>query len=565
MSLNAALHTAGRSLDLFSTGVQIAGQNISNANTPGYVRESLILQSGDSYNQNGLLRETGAQALGVQQQLDFFLETRIHSANSDVWASSGRVDAYNQLQTILGELSTNDLSSGLNEFAAALQNLVNEPESITLQQNVISQGEQLATQIQTLRSDLDRARGSTTERVGALVEEANGLIDQIAGFNKQIVSLEAGGLLHSDAGAIRTQRLNAVNRLSEILPIKAVERENGTLDIVTGSDYLVLNANTQHLESIESEDDGVLVNRVQIRENKYQFLPASGEIRGVIEGRDEIIGGFTKQLDSLTKGLIQTVNVLHSRGEGVSGFESVTGSYQVDDSAATLNQAGLDFTVQHGQFEIKIINTQTGTEETSVINIDLDGLGSNDTTLANLQSTLDGLSNLTASITTDGRLRITAASGYEFKVGKDNSGVLAALGINTFFTGNGSSTIAVNTVLRDDPGLLATGQGGGPGDNTNLVTLAEFLHLSSDQLGGANLDDYYNSLVGQLATSASSENAVLSGFEGFRDSLNTQRLQTSGVSLDEETINILQYQQSYQAAARIISTVNELFQVLLNI
>lgn len=565
MSLTSALYLAGRSLEIFSTGVQVSGQNISNANTPGYVREELVLKTDRSYLRNGLLFDTGAKAEGIQQQLDFYLERRIHQSQGDLATSAGKVDAYNQLETILSELGTGDLSTGLNDLLGALQELVNQPESSSLRSLVISQGDELAQQIQTVRLDLDRARANTTERVDSLVEEANGLIDQIAKFNKEIVALEAAGLLKSDAGGLRSERLSALNRLSEILPIQAVERENGMIDVYTDTNVLVQGHTTQHFESYVEEDQEVVINQIRIIESGLELTPADGEIRGIIEGRDRVLGGFVRDLDQFTSGLIHTLNLLHSQGEGLVGFENVTSSYAADDTTATLNESGLPFPVTHGQFEIKLINKTTGVTETSVINIDADGLNANDTTLTGLQTTLDGLNNLTATLTVDGKLQLQASDGYEFRFAEDTSGVLAALGINTFFAGTDSTDISVNQALKDDPDLLATGAGGGPGDNSNIIELAKFLETPSSLLGGIDVDQFYNNLISGVATNASTEKALYDGYETFLTSLQSQREQISGVSLDEETIKILQFQQSYQAAARVISTVDELFQVLLNI
>ncbi|WP_459556069.1 flagellar hook-associated protein FlgK [Lacunimicrobium album] len=565
MSLTSALTMAGRSLEIFSTGVQVAGQNISNSNTPGYVRESMILRSDRSYLKGGLLLGTGASVTGVQQQLDFYLETKIHTSKSDLATSSGKVDAYNQLETILSELGTGDLSTGLNQLSNALQELVNQPESSSLRSLVISAGDALAKQIQSVRTGVDRARTNTTEQVDALVQEANGLIDQVAQYNKDIVKLEAAGLLKSDAGGLRSLRLEAVNRLAEIMPIQAVERENGMIDLYTDTNVLVQGSTTQHFETYVSEDQNVVVNKLRIIESGAELDPTGGEIKGIIEGRDQVLGGFTKDLDQFTAGLIHTLNTLHSQGEGLVGHQNVTGTYGASSTTSTLNQSGLPFPVKHGQFEIKLVNKETGQEETTVINIDADGLGGNDTTLAGLQTTLDGLGNLTATLTTDGKLQLQAADGYEIRFSNDSSGALASLGINTFFQGTNSTNISVNQQIVDNPSLLATGKGGGDGDNTNIIQLAKFLETPSDVLGEIDVDQFYNNLVAGVATNSSTEKALKDGYTTFLSSLQSQRDQISGVSIDEETIKILQYQQSYQAAARIISTVDQLYQVLLNI
>jgi flagellar hook-associated protein 1 FlgK len=224
----------------------------------------------------------------------------------------------------------------------------------------------------------------------------------------------------------------------------------------------------------------------------------------------------------------------------------------------------LDFTPSHGSFLLKVRNQASGAVDVSNLAIDLDGIGA-DTSLEDLRAALDAIDHVTAEITSDSRLRLTSDSGYELRFGNDTSGVLAALGINTFFTGSDSGNIAINDLLRQDQRYLATGQGGGPADNSNAIALAAFLDRPVDALGGLSLEDFHTTLIGSIAQSAAAEEALTSGFEGFRDSLNTQREQRSGVSLDEEAIRVMQLQRNYQAAARIVAVIDELLNTLLNV
>lgn len=84
-------------------------------------------------------------------------------------------------------------------------------------------------------------------------------------------------------------------------------------------------------------------------------------------------------------------------------------------------------------------------------------------------------------------------------------------------------------------------------------------------MGQETLGGYYDTMLTNLAQASASESAMAEGFAGYRDSLSSQREQFSGVSLDEETIKIMQFQHAYQASARMISTIDELFTTLLNL
>ncbi|QDT40856.1 flagellar hook-associated protein FlgK [Gimesia alba] len=566
MGLNAALSMAKQSLEIFGTGIQVSGQNISNAGTPGYIREELVLNAADPFRQGALVLGTGVEVSGIQQQIDLFLETRIHSANTEYSSIEERNLIYKQLEAELRELTEGDLSSGMNEFLATINNVVNQPNSIPDREFVINEAEKFAAEISSLRLRVNDLREVQSVNVENLVKEANELIDTIIELNPKISKLEASGLLQSDAGALRTQRYTALNRLSELIPIRYRERSDGAIDLFTGSDYLVLAGSSQKLTLQTGTDRGVVTHEVLLSRTNSNISRTGGELKGVIEGRDDILGSFVDQLDTYTSNLIFEFNKIHASGEGTAGFEQLTAASSALDPTAALNstQSGLPFQATHGSFQIKVTNKTTGLTNTTTINVDLDGIGA-DTTLNSLSAAIGGVTNLSSSVSTDGRLSITAGSDYEFRFSNDTSGALAAIGINTLFTGADSSDIQINSVIQQNQQFLATGQGGGPSDGSNAVLLAAFAENPIDSLGGISLDGYYEKVVSNIAQASASEAALSEGSQAFRDSLLGQREQFSGVSIDEETINVLTYQRAYQSAARLVSTIDELFTVLLNI
>ncbi len=566
MGLNATLSMAKQSLEIFGTGIQVAGQNISNAGTPGYIREELVLNAADPFRQGALVLGTGVEISGIQQQIDLFLETRIHTANTDFSSISERNSIYKQLESELRELSDGDLSTGLNDFLATINNVVNQPGSIPDREFVVNEAEKFAAEILSLRTRVDGLREVQSINVENLVKEANELIDQITNLNPKISKLEASGLLQSDAGALRTQRYAALNRLSELIPIRYRERTDGAIDVFTGSDYLILAGTSQKLTLQTDTDRGVVVHEVLLSQTNSNISRTGGELKGIIEGRDDILGGFVDQLDTYASNLIFEFNKIHASGEGTAGFEQLTSASRALDTSATLNsaQSGLPFQPTHGSFQIKVTNKTTGQTNTSTINIDLDGIGA-DTTLNSLSSAIGGVANLSSSISTDGYLSISAASDYTFQFSNDTSGALAAIGINTLFTGSGSTDIGINSVVKQNQQFLATGQGGGPSDGSNAVLLAAFAENPIDSLGNISLDSFYEKVISSVSQASASEAALAEGAQAFRDSLMGQREQFSGVSIDEETINVLTFQRAFQSAARLVSTIDELFTILLNI
>lgn len=562
MSLTAALSTASRALDVFSTAVQVTSNNISNANTPGYIREELTLAAEAPFKRNGLIVGAGVKATAVRQAIDQFLEKRIHNTNSETHAASARESIYSQLEGQLRELGDQDLSTRFSSFLAAINEVVNQPEQGPLRSGIISAAESLVSDVTGLRNRVDQLRTDQTSRINNLVDEANNLIDEVVDLNLKITRQEANGLLTSEAGGLRTRRYDALNRLSEIIPVQYVERPNGNVDVYSGSEYVVFSGHRQHLELTPLTDRGLDIETVQFDVTKVSLPQSGGEIRGVIEGRDDILGGFVDDLDELASGLISAFNRIHSSGEGLDGYSTVTSANRVDDSNQVLTDVDLPGTINHGSFELKVTNTQTGITQVETIRIDLDGIGGNDTTLEDLRAAIDSVTNVSATITTTGHLKLDAVADFELRFADDTSGVLSALGINTFFTGADSATIGLNSLVQSNHNLLATGQGGGPSDNRNVLQLANVLDQPLDQLGGKGVEDFYRSVVAGVAQGTASEKAKAEGLDLFRQSLVGQREQFSGVSLDEEAVRLIEFQQAYAASARVIRAVDELFDIL---
>ncbi|MDP2799292.1 MAG: flagellar basal body rod C-terminal domain-containing protein, partial [Deltaproteobacteria bacterium] len=179
----------------------------------------------------------------------------------------------------------------------------------------------------------------------------------------------------------------------------------------------------------------------------------------------------------------------------------------------------------------------------------------------------------TASIyTTGGKgyLRITPAATYSMAFSDDTTNILMAAGINTFFDGYDSGSIALNSVITNNTDNIAAGTIDSTGDyslgdNENALALAD-LQIQNVDIGGqsATFDDYYNALVGEIGITARGYNSGYDFSQNMVHQLSQLRDAVSGVSLDEEMTKLIQYQQAYSAAAKLIQASDEMMQTLLS-
>src|SRR5262249_16909988 len=145
------------------------------------------------------------------------------------------------------------------------------------------------------------------------------------------------------------------------------------------------------------------------------------------------------------------------------------------------------------------------------IDVDLDGLNGNDTTLNSLaaQITAQTSGAVTATVQPDGRLALAAAQGSTFTFADDRSNVLAALGLNTFFSGKDASDISVNSLIASSPSLIAAASDGLAGDGSNAGSLASLTDFSVASLGNLTLSGYFQGSVTQAAVDANSAKNTL--------------------------------------------------------
>ncbi len=571
MSLFGSIRMASNTLRANEIALQVVGQNIANANTPGYIREEVLFSPAPTQRQGNLLLGLGVRVEAITRKIDIYLEQRLRGAVSDLASAETLEQTYAQLEGVIGELSDTDLSTSLDDFFCSISEILNQPENVSIRNLAVLQGQTLTQNINRMAARAATLRADVNERVEGLATEINRLTEEIRTLNIRITQMEGGNVSASDAVGLRDQRLEAIQGLAKLIDIRVTEQESGGVTVYSGGDFLVFEGTVREVEVVLDTDRGLTVADIHLAATDSPLNPTSGEVHGLLAARDDILGGFLDDLDSLAATLAFEFNKVYSAGQGLGGYDEVTGHFQVDDVTKPLNQAGLDFTPQNGSFQLLVHNNRTGLTQTTDIFIDLNGLGS-ETTLEDLAAALNAIDGIAAE-TTGGALRIESESAdQEFAFADDTSGVLAALGINTFFTGSTALDLGINPEVVADPAKFAASRGGIGADTANLTEdadgkarLANFLDRPLDSENGATLSVLYDRMVGKTTQGSTVAQAVANGSRVFEMSLRGQKMALSGVNLDEEAVRMLSFQRSYQAAAKYIVTLNELFGILVNL
>jgi len=565
MSLFGAIRMGSNTLRADQIALQVIGQNIANANTPGYIREELILTPAPSQRLGGLILGLGVEVEAVIQKIDYFLEDRLRGAISEAASAETQEKFFSQLEALIGELTDTDLSTALNNFFNSISEILNQPENVSIRNLAVLQGKTLTQQINGMADRLTQMRRDINDRVRAVCEDINRLIEQIRILNIRIANTEGGSVSRSDAVGLRDQRLEALEELSKLIDIRAEEQPSGTVSVFAGGSYLVIDGYSRPVESYSVFEEGIEKAFIRIAATEMPLDPLSGELCGLYAARDSVLGGFLERLNDLASTLVFEFNKVYSGGQGLTGYQQLTSEFGVDAANLPLDEAGLPFTPVNGSFQILVYDKASQSTHTTDIQVKLLGLG-RDTTLANVAAQINAIAGLRASISDTGKLTIACTgSDQRFAFANDTSGLLAALGLNTFFTGTSAHDIGINAVVANDPAKFAASQGGIGRDTANAAELAVFLDKPLDSQNGESLGVMYKRMVAETTQASAAATAAAEGGRVFERTLRSEKMAISGVSLDEEAVRMIAFQRSFQATARFIKTVTEMLDILVSL
>jgi flagellar hook-associated protein 1 FlgK len=400
---------------------------------------------------------------------------------------------------------------------------------------------------------------------------------------------------------LRDKRDKMLSELSEYLDVNAFDQANGTLTVVAARGCILVQGNSNYgLEMGGDNGDRVKWQSSGGTTVDITNYINNGKLGGWLTMRDEIIAKYKLDLSSLSEEFVWAVNSQHSQGVGLELFQpgsNVTGTYKTSNTLGDLNYgvAADGYVDYSGTLKLWIGDGQG--ENPQDITIDLDSVLGNieaSSSLADLRDTINAQitdqrpllnGTVAASLSASGDAIIFSADAtHTFGFSDDTSNILAALGVNTFFTGASAGTIDVIDTIGSDKTFIAAARIGADGsyasgDNSNALAIADLQYTSldipkwtCDRITGntegnlnATIENYYHALVGSIGTTASGiSNGRLTNEEmvmrlsDIRDSI-------SAVSLDEEMTNLIKFQSAYEAASKLISIADEMLETLLSV
>lgn len=594
MSISQILQNGLSGLQASQAGLATISQNVANANTIGYSRQSVSLEQRVI---NGV--SSGVAVGNTTRVIDNFLVRELQIQQSRQGEAALVSDFYNNIQTRFGTPSgSNSLSADLSRFGAALETLSINPEDPALRFNVVSTGVAVARSISELAGSVQTLRNQADTNIDTTVDDINAQLKTVFNLNSAIARVRAQG---GNAAALEDQRDLTITALSNNIAISTFQSASGELTILAKGGLTLLDAELHELDyspAATVSDSTVFgainvytLNANGLRIGNAQQLVSSGvssavtstinggRLKGLLEIRDTVLPNVGSQVATLATTVRNEYNAVHNSGSSFPAVNSLTGTRTVASGDA--------FTAT-GNVRIAVVNAD-GSLAANAVDIDLTATGA--TTVGALVTTINAAlgANGSAAIV-NGKLVITATNSTQGIVINTSDSLVSGttegfpdfFGLNDFFIGSGSTDFAVRADLIIDPSRVSMGKlsltatsgqsGITVGDNsviTNLAALTQkglsFAAVSGLPAGTFSMEHYAGVILGLNAVQAARAEAAAELEGDLLENLEIRKASQTGVNIDEELASILVFQNSFAASARVISAAQELFDLLLSI
>jgi flagellar hook-associated protein 1 FlgK len=539
MSLLASFDLSTRALRAFQVAIQTISHNISNVNTPGYSRQRVIYSTENSDFDGRFHVGRGVQVEGVERLRNEFLEVQYRREYGGKGESGALVESYQLAEDLLSEPGEKGLYAQMTRFRDAWSNLSNNPTDPGQRAVLRTEGRVLTETFNRLREGFTDLRLQTEGEIRSLVPEINAAAEEIFDLNTKI---ETATLLGQQPNDALDRRDKLIADLSELVPLRVINREGGTISVYVGGAPLVESTGPNSLEVVQKTGDILGVGEIRWKEFDEPLIVGNGRLKGLIDGRDTVFPGMIDELDTLSSAVVEQVNALHRGGMGLDGAVEVRGSKGftgtlASNASASLNGVTLTFAAGDD------LGTIVGK-----INLEEANTGVHASTVGNRLS-------LTPS---------TTATPQTIRVTADGDRMFYDLGIvNDFFQGAPGSW-ALSDAVANDTDAIATSATGAPGDNDIARSMAALWDQRIMDGGTRSFQEYHQGFLADVGGRSEaarradeSQDFILQQVENMRDSV-------SGVSTEEELANLIKFQRAFEMAARSVRAADEMIQTLIN-
>lgn len=595
---------------LKASEIQIAttGNNISNANSTFYTRQRAIQKTAGFYEiRNGIELGMGTTVESIVRLHDEYSYTKLKNASTQLEYTSYMKTKLEEIAERFPDVQSTGLLNDLENYYKAWKDFSLSPNDGAVKENLVKVAQTFTQSVNKAYADLNKIQETVNEDIKRTVDEINGIAEEIANINNQIASKEILETDHANELRDRRDELElTLSKLVESVASKTIIKQSSELDstMTDGGSYynltihgheIVSGKNFTPLKIITDEVTGMHKIVYQGIDEKITDLTdkitggklgAQLDLRGTRWNEEEnmydngMIQDYKNMLDTFAKTMMTHTNNIYAS----SAKKSVT-SDAMSYLRSNTTLINYDKNIQTGSFDIVIyddkgdkINTKTITIGTLTTMEDIIAQIQSNTDDNNNNNNLDDIDDYVSAIfnydgrTNTGSFQLSLKNpNYKIAVEDNGTNFAGAINLGGFFSGNDATTMRVNYELIADPSILRASKNGSDGDNEVANAL---LQLQYDEINFYNkdgtviskaLDGYYRLFTGKIGTDGETNNFTHATNTTLYNSVYEDFQSINGVNTNEELAALIQYQASYGAASKVVTTVDEMLDVLLSI
>ena len=638
----SALMSIGKTAMFASyAALQTTGNNIANANTPGYSRQQAQLADAPAQFTGSGFFGKGVTVTTVSRAYDKYLTNQAVASQSVAAADSARLDRLNQLDDAF-PIGATGVGYAAGEFLNAFVDLANRPADASARQVVLARAQELTARVRDTGDRLGALQAGVTEDAKAAVAHLNTMAKQVAALNHEIASLKGLG---QPPNQLLDQRDRLVSEMAATLNITTIEADDGSLGVfIGGGQTLVLGSNASTVKAVPDVYDPAKVMLTMTEGGTDRLIPpsslAGGALAGLMKFQNEDLAAANQLLGQMAAAISGKVNTQQSlgldlgqpSGPGAPIFSvgapralaastnggSAAFSVSVND-AAKLQASDYELGFDGSNYTLVRSSDQTAapgspySPASLAAGVQLDGFtlqltaGTASSGDRFLLQPVYGAARAMQTVLDDPK-GLAAAAPFTASAGVANTGsatIASLAAVSPAYNGSLTATINFTSASGDYAWALSDGTSGtgvwsagtpialngfelnlaGVPKNGDTLSVRPTISPASDNGnalafaklgsvgivaapggGGAapqTITDAYASAIANVGvrvqsgkTSAGISNAVASQAE-------KARANKAGVNLDEEAARLIQFQQSYQAAAKILQVAQQIFDTML--
>jgi len=565
----------------------------------------------------------GAVVAAIERIRDTFIDDRIIAEKSSVGYWNIKNDMIYQVERVYNEPSDQSVRRRMDQLWTAWQELSKYPEERSAREVVKERGIALANEINTVYRQLHDIRENVNRQIQQEVTQVNLYAKEIRDLNVRIAKAEALGDNPND---LLDKRDALIEKLSSIVNITVRRSNERELIVYIAGENLVQGEVFRPLEAVKDKNNTGFY-KVLWKDSQAHTDILNGSLAGLLEMRDVILRQNINDINSLAINLIDMTNEVHRNGFGRNGetnfdfFRHIAASDNPQGNF-DLNNDGIEevtaiFRVAgnnkiDASAPIGVSGTLTFAKSDEIEMQVLIDYHQKDSVKSVMKKINDSQAGIVAYLNQDNRLVLKATASHDddsknfmmrhvedsgqFLVGI--TGILKDSGSQGAFNyrrtndiakflpnGNNitltpkldpAATIAVTDAIQNNIDRIAAGQGkdvggtghpnfaNGIGDGTNALAIAELRHKYGMIDRNVTFNDFYVSLISRIGAQGQEAKESVSNKELLMLNLVNIRESISGVNLDEEMANMIAFQHGYNAAARLINTMDQMLDTIIN-